>query len=398
MVHRNTSTTHIVKKLILAATILLLNCLTASQVFALTYGECGYGEGTYNQGCTTPSAPGSPSTTSPTNSSVQTWVWTAATDTGSTIASYAWRVTDSLGQTIESGTTAFTQVTTNLAEGVWNFFVKAINTFGNEGAESQGSVIVDQTGASITNVAASPTSTTVQITWDTDVNASSQVEYGVSTAYGSSTPETDTSPGVTSHVVDISSLTSCTSYHYRVLSTDSVGNQRASTDQTFNTTGCVSPSPEATPFPSPTPVPSSTPTPIPQPNSSGDSSPSAPSPAQAPTCTDAVPVGEPDFFQTNRNKSSATLFFTPVNDNVERYHVVFGLWQGDERFGSLSTHVTRETNNGVQSLTISDLDPKSEYWFKVAPVNGCAVGTWSTWMKAGKWKNRESFFYKYFGL
>lgn len=153
------------------------------------------------------------------------------------------------------------------------------------------------------------------------------------------------------------------------------------------------------PSPVPSPSPSISPTPTPQPSSGeSGSSPSAPSPAKAPTCTDAVPVGEPDFFQINRNKSSATLFFTPVNDNVERYHVIFGLWQGDERFGSLSTHVTKETNNGVQSLKISDLDPKSEYWFKVAPVNGCAVGTWSSWMKAGKWRNKESFFYKYFRL
>lgn len=165
--------------------------------------------------------------------------------------------------------------------------------------------------------------------------------------------------------------------------------------------GC-SPSPVPSPSPSPSPNPSVSPSPSPtsSPNTN-DSSPSsfsAPSPAKAPTCTDAVPVGEPDFFQINRDKTSATLFFTPVNDNVERYHVIFGLWEGDERFGSLSTHVTKETNNGVQSLKISELAANSEYWFKVAPVNGCAVGTWSSWMKAGKWKNKESFFYKYFRL
>lgn len=157
-------------------------------------------------------------------------------------------------------------------------------------------------------------------------------------------------------------------------------------------TGCTSPLPSPTPSVSPSPTPA--------PPNTGGSSPSysPPSPAHAPTCTDAVPVGEPDFFQINRTKTSATLYFTPVNDNVENYHVIYGLWQGDERFGSLSTHVTKETNNGVQSFTISDLNPKSEYWFKVAPVNGCAVGTWSSWMKAGKWKNKETFFYKYFHL
>lgn len=161
-----------------------------------------------------------------------------------------------------------------------------------------------------------------------------------------------------------------------------------------------SPSPEPTPSLEPTPSasPSPSPTPIPQFVTSSVIETSVYNSAKVPQCTEVVPVGDLELFQINRNKTSATLFFTPVNDNTERYHVIYGFWQGDERFGSLSTHVTKDTNNGVQSLTISDLNPKSEYWFKVAPVNGCAVGTWSNWMKVGEWQNKESFFYRYFGI
>lgn len=125
-------------------------------------------------------------------------------------------------------------------------------------------------------------------------------------------------------------------------------------------------------------------------NSSSSSKPSR--------CTASVPVGVPDFFQVNRTRTEATLYFTPVNDHTQQYHIVYGLWEGDERFGSLSHQVSRDTNNGVQSVTISHLHPKTEYWFKVAPVNGCAVGDWSNWLKVGKWINRESIFYKYFRL
>ncbi len=120
------------------------------------------------------------------------------------------------------------------------------------------------------------------------------------------------------------------------------------------------------------------------------------SPARPPTCDSTTPVGLPDLFQINRSGNQATLYFTPVNDYVKNYHVVFGFKEGDERFGLLSAEVTSETNNGVQSVTIHDLDPKAQYFFKVAPVNGCAVGTWSNWLKADKVIQKTSIFYRYF--
>ncbi len=89
-----------------------------------------------------PSTPGSPSTTTPTSSSSQTWSWSAATDAVSGIANYLWRTT---GTTIVSGSTSVTNVVTNLAEGVYTFFVKAVDNAGNQGAESSGTLVVDQT-------------------------------------------------------------------------------------------------------------------------------------------------------------------------------------------------------------------------------------------------------------
>ena len=84
-----------------------------------------------------------------------------------------------------------------------------------------------------------PNLTGATITWTTDEVSSTQLEYGLTTSYGHTTTEIDTSPRVTSHSNSISQLESCTSYHYRVLSKDVVDNTLTGTDKTFTTTGCV---------------------------------------------------------------------------------------------------------------------------------------------------------------
>ncbi len=96
-----------------------------------------------------PSTPGTPLPTpaSPTNQTSQTWTWSAATDAVSGVLQYAWRTT---GSAITSGTTALTNVVTNLAEGIYNFFVKAIDLAGNESEESEGTLTVDTTNPDVT--------------------------------------------------------------------------------------------------------------------------------------------------------------------------------------------------------------------------------------------------------
>lgn len=186
-----------------------------------------------------PSAPGTPSATSPTNASSQTWSWTAATDTISGIANYAWRVVDQSSNPIVNGTTSNLSVITNLAEGVWSFFIKAVDNAANQGSESTSSVTVDQTAPTISSVASTSSSNGVTIAWVTNGIASSKVDYGTTSSYGSSTTETDISPRVTNHSVNISGLVSCFTYHYRVRSTDAAANEQVGSDNTFTTTGCT---------------------------------------------------------------------------------------------------------------------------------------------------------------
>ncbi len=93
--------------------------------------------------------------------------------------------------------------------------------------------------ANITSVSSgSVTNTGVAISWTTDKGATSQVEYGPLTVYGSSSANTETL--VTSHSISLNNLNSGTTYHYRVKSTDEVGNVTFSEDYTFTTTGSSS--------------------------------------------------------------------------------------------------------------------------------------------------------------
>jgi Domain of unknown function (DUF4082)/Bacterial Ig-like domain/Bacterial Ig domain len=89
----------------------------------------------------------------------------------------------------------------------------------------------DTTPPVISSVQATVNGTRATITWITDENADTQVEYGPTTNYGSSTPLNSTL--VSAHSAALSGLTLNTGYHYRVKSRDSWGNLSVSNDFTF---------------------------------------------------------------------------------------------------------------------------------------------------------------------
>jgi glucose/arabinose dehydrogenase/PKD repeat protein len=77
-------------------------------------------------------------------------------------------------------------------------------------------------GPVISQVVARPGPGRVTITWATDVPADSQVQYGVSPSYGSTTSLDRTL--VTNHSVTITGLARRTQYHFQVVSNDASGN------------------------------------------------------------------------------------------------------------------------------------------------------------------------------
>lgn len=92
----------------------------------------------------------------------------------------------------------------------------------------------DSTPAVVSAVASgSVTTTGATITWTTNEPSDSQVEFGLSTSYGSTSPVNATL--TLSHSVVLTNLTPATTYHYRVVSVDRGGNVTRSADFTFVT-------------------------------------------------------------------------------------------------------------------------------------------------------------------
>jgi peroxiredoxin len=86
------------------------------------------------------------------------------------------------------------------------------------------------------------TDVAVTISWTTDQPGTSQVEYGATTSYGSSS--TLDQKLATSHSSTLAGLKPATTYHFKVVSQDSSGSEAASQDQTFTTSSSVSTSTE----------------------------------------------------------------------------------------------------------------------------------------------------------
>lgn len=90
------------------------------------------------------------------------------------------------------------------------------------------------TGVSVSNI----TVHSARVTWTTNEAASSRVEWGTTSAYGS---HTASSTLVTSHTLDLVSLLPSTLYHFIVSSADTHGNTATSSDAVFITLATSTP-------------------------------------------------------------------------------------------------------------------------------------------------------------
>jgi hypothetical protein len=88
--------------------------------------------------------------------------------------------------------------------------------------------------------ASSITASAATITWSTDKASNSQVEYGLTIAYGSQTAVNANL--VTVHTATLVGLAGSTTYHFRVRSVDGVGNLAVAGDFTFTTLDGTAPS------------------------------------------------------------------------------------------------------------------------------------------------------------
>jgi PKD repeat protein/glucose/arabinose dehydrogenase len=185
-----------------------------------------------------------PDTTPPTISNVRSGNITA------TSATISWTTDETATTQIEYGTTtaygsrstfdptlltAHSQVLSGLLSNTtYNYRVLSRDADGNSATSGNFSFTTPAAAPVITNVVASNVSQTgATISWLTDIPADSQVEYGTTTAYGSSTTLDPTL--VTSHSQSLTGLLENTIYHYRVGSRAANGLLTTSPDATFTT-------------------------------------------------------------------------------------------------------------------------------------------------------------------
>lgn len=133
---------------------------------------------------------------------------------------------------------AVTYIPTANYYGSDSFVVQASDGLGSD-TITVNVTIRDKTAPILSAVAVSSiTSTSAVVTWTSDENTSTRVSYGVTSAYGVLSSQTDTSPRVTSHSKTLTELLPCTRYHFAVISVDDNTNSTTSSDGTFVTIGC----------------------------------------------------------------------------------------------------------------------------------------------------------------
>lgn len=86
----------------------------------------------------------------------------------------------------------------------------------------------------------------------------------------------------------------------------------------------------------------------------------------------------PNLYQVNRTSStSATLYFTPLNDSIKSYIVDYGLSSGDRRY---SVKFDYGQSSGAIAYTINGLDPAFHYYYTVSAISDCSQSPWSNWL------------------
>jgi hypothetical protein len=124
--------------------------------------------------------------------------------------------------------------TATAANGVHILAALATDNAGNTASGSLSVTVSNPVGPVISGVGATAiTAAGAVIGWSTNTASDSQVNYGVTTGYGSETPLA--SAAVTAHSVNLTGLAASTTYHYQVLSRDSQGNLTSSGDFQFTT-------------------------------------------------------------------------------------------------------------------------------------------------------------------
>jgi regulation of enolase protein 1 (concanavalin A-like superfamily) len=95
----------------------------------------------------------------------------------------------------------------------------------------------DTTPPQISGVTVTPSATSAQLSWVTDEATTSRIDYGTTSAYGTTVTDSNLS---LNHSLPLTGLTPSTTYHYRITATDAATNSTSTSNATFTTIAGVS--------------------------------------------------------------------------------------------------------------------------------------------------------------
>lgn len=185
-----------------------------------------------------------------TSSATITW---ATNEPGSTIVDLSSLPFSSSGSytnyTDYTATTSHSMTLGSLSPATTYYYrVKSKDAAGNLGSSGQltfvtlSTTVTDTTAPVISNIQKTVSTSTAVITWTTNEASDSKVEYATSPLTSAGTIlSAQNSADVTSHSINLSSLTASTTYYFRVTSVDPSGNTATSTEQTFTTASLPAP-------------------------------------------------------------------------------------------------------------------------------------------------------------
>jgi hypothetical protein len=145
------------------------------------------------------------------------------------------------------------------------------------------------------------------------------------------------------------------------------------------------PIPTDTPTTTTTPVPTPTPTSTPEQTSSDTGSSS--SEYHAPVCTDQAPGSTPNLYQLSASNTSVTVQFAPATDPYTKYEVSYGFTPDANMH---TTEFPYSHSAGSITYTVNQLQPNTNWYFKVRAGNGCAWGLWSQILRAKTTSNTKT--------
>ncbi|HKV32265.1 MAG TPA: N,N-dimethylformamidase beta subunit family domain-containing protein [Candidatus Dormibacteraeota bacterium] len=168
--------------------------------------------------------------------------------TGSTSAVITWQTNNAANSRVDYGassaygstasdpnsvTNHSVTLTSLTANTTYHYQVTSVDGFSQTASSVDASFTTSAPPAlQVTGVQANPGTISAVINWQTNNAASSRVDYGATTAYGSTASDPNS---VTSHSVTLTGLTPSTTYHYQVTSVDGFSQTASSADAGFTT-------------------------------------------------------------------------------------------------------------------------------------------------------------------